>query len=84
MKRYDILYEENCQQLEEIEKKMWPKNIKSWYIFDSILQRKSGILWFFQFLLGSRKFMEEEIIKDEEELEKLEVEYGTDDDDDNP
>jgi len=25
--------------------------------------------------------MEEEIIKDEEELEKLEVEYGTDNDD---
>ncbi|KAL4481089.1 hypothetical protein ABPG72_015044 [Tetrahymena utriculariae] len=49
MKRYDILYEENCQQLEEIQKKM--------------------------------KFMEEEIIKDEQELEKLEVEYGSDDED---
>ncbi|KAL4434519.1 hypothetical protein ABPG74_007303 [Tetrahymena malaccensis] len=49
MKRYDILYEENCQQLEEIQKKM--------------------------------KFMEEEIKKDEQELEKLEVEYGSDDED---
>lgn len=31
--------------------------------------------------MPTRKFMEEEIIKDEEELEKLEVEYGTDNDD---
>jgi len=80
MKRYDILYEENCQQLEEIEKKMYPQlNIKStnasFFIFGNI-----SLIFLFR-IMPTRKFMEEEIIKDEEELEKLEVEYGTDNDD---
>jgi len=79
MKRYDILYEENCQQLEEIEKKMYPKNQQEIYKLFNLFSQHC--IWLPFLYLPNRKFMEEEIIKDEEELEKLEVEYGTDNDD---